>query len=138
MLSASSLQAHQDKNPAAHCSGNALANEGPAVLAAADSIADATGLAWASAVVPQRGVTGAVPQADQSHHVSKMDQASLQKESSALPPAEGEDVSSYLCDAPVSMLLLQSDGKQQHLSCCEDVGCLLLSCQTDVMPVSSA
>ncbi len=95
MPSASSLQAHQDKNPGAGCSGNAPANEGPAVLAAADSIADATGLAWASAVVsqPDRGVTGAVSQAVQSHHVSNFDQAS---ESFALPPAEGKDVSSYL------------------------------------------
>jgi hypothetical protein len=98
MPSASSLQALQDKNPAADCSGNATVNEAPAVLAAADSIADATGLAWASAVVsqPDGGITGALSQAVRSHHVSNTDQASLQKESLALPPAEEEDVSSYL------------------------------------------
>lgn len=94
---ASSLQALQDKHPAADCWGNGTANKGPAVLAAADSIADATGLAWATAVVsqPDRGVTGALSQAVQSHHVSITNQASLQKERSALPAAEGEDVSSY-------------------------------------------
>ncbi len=53
MPSASSLQAVQDVNPGADCFGNATANEGPAVMAAADSIADATGLAWATAVVSQ-------------------------------------------------------------------------------------
>ncbi|KAA6420390.1 MAG: hypothetical protein FRX49_09552, partial [Trebouxia sp. A1-2] len=90
-------QALQDKHPAADCWGNGTANKGPAVLAAADSIADATGLAWATAVVsqPDRGVTGALSQAVQSHHVSITNQASLQKERSALPAAEGEDVSSY-------------------------------------------
>lgn len=89
MLTASFLQALQDVSPGADCFGNATANEAPAVLAAADSIADATGLAWATAVVT--------------------DQASLQKDSLAFPPAEIDNVSCYLGDAPVSMFLLDSD-----------------------------
>lgn len=92
MPSASSLQDLQDVNPRADCFSNATANEAPAVLAAADSIADATGLAWATAVVT--------------------DQASLQKESLVRPPADKDDVSRYLCDAPVSVLSFQSDGQQ--------------------------
>ncbi|DBA79744.1 TPA: hypothetical protein ACH3X1_008410 [Trebouxia sp. C0004] len=89
MPACSSLQALQDKNPAADCSGIAAANEAPAVLAAAESIADATGLAWASAVASQPdrgGLTGALSQAVRSNHVSNTDLVSLQKESLALPP----------------------------------------------------
>ena len=81
------------------------------MLAAADSIADATGLAWATAVVT--------------------DQALLQRESLALPPADKDEVSSYLCDAPMSVFLFQSDGQQ-------DFSWLILTCQADVMSVSSA
>ncbi|KAL0032050.1 hypothetical protein WJX77_002382 [Trebouxia sp. C0004] len=103
-------QALQDKNPAADCSGIAAANEAPAVLAAAESIADATGLAWASAVASQPdrgGLTGALSQAVRSNHVSNTDLVSLQKESLALPP-EAENFQALQHPLGVEHMLWQS------------------------------